>query len=83
MAGLFVDPQSLAMQTYRQWQNTDPAHAAIIYQIASQPQAVWLYGDGNGMTAAEQTSHHVCPHFSEANHCKFHDLFNSFLRFCY
>ena len=28
MAGLFVDPQSLAMQAYRQWQNTDPAHAA-------------------------------------------------------
>jgi len=54
MAGLFVDPRSEAMQAYRQWQMSDPARAEIIGQIALQPQAVWLYGDGSGMTAAEQ-----------------------------
>lgn len=54
MVGLFVDPRSEAMQAYRQWQTTDPAHAEIIGQIALQPQAVWLYGDGSGMLAAEQ-----------------------------
>jgi endoglucanase len=42
------------MQAWRQWQTTDAAHAALIGQIASQSQAVWLYGDGSGMTAAEQ-----------------------------
>jgi len=59
MAGLFVDPQSLAMQAYRQLQNTDPAHAAIINQIASQPQAVWLYGDGTGMATVEQATYNA------------------------
>lgn len=59
MAGLFVDPQSEAMQAYTRLQSTDPAHAALIYQIASQPQAVWLYGDGNGMTVAEQAAHNA------------------------
>ena len=59
MTGLFVDPQSQAMQAYRRWQTTDPAHAAIINQIASQPQAVWLYGDGTGMTTAEQATYNA------------------------
>jgi endoglucanase len=56
MAGLFVDPRSQAMQAYQQLQGTDPAHAALIYQIASQPQAVWLYGDGDGMMVVEQAT---------------------------
>jgi endoglucanase len=59
MAGLFVDPRSAAMQAYNQLQSTNPAQAALIYQIASQPQAVWLYGDGSGMTAAEQATYNA------------------------
>jgi endoglucanase len=59
MAGLFVDPQSLAMQAYRQLQSSDPGHAAVIGEIALQPQAVWLYGDGNGMTVAEQATYNA------------------------
>jgi endoglucanase len=54
MAGMFVDPTSDAMQAYQRLQGTDPGRAALIYQIASQPQAVWLYGDGNGLTRAQQ-----------------------------
>jgi endoglucanase len=59
MAGLFVDPESLAMQAYRRLQTTDPAQAALINQIASQPQAVWLYGDGNGLTTAERATYNA------------------------
>jgi hypothetical protein len=53
---LFVDPQSQAMQAYQRLQTADPARAALIYQIASQSQAIWLYGDGSGMTVAEQAT---------------------------
>jgi endoglucanase len=59
MAGLFVDPQSQAMQAYRRLENADPARAALINQIAAQPQAVWLYGDGTGMTTAEQATYNA------------------------
>ena len=59
MASLFVDPQSEAMQAYNQLQSSDPATAQIINQIASQPQAVWLYGDGNSLTAAEQATYNA------------------------
>src|SRR5580765_2932630 len=57
MAGLFVDPESLAQQAYRRLQNSDPARAALIEEIASQPQAVWLYGDGAGFTEAQHATY--------------------------
>lgn len=59
MAGLFVDPQSEAMQAYNRLQSIDPARAALIYQIASQPQAVWLYGDGLGLEVVEQATYNA------------------------
>lgn len=49
---LFVDPTSLAMQAYGALRATDPAKAALIAEIAFQPQGVWLLDDG--ATAAAQ-----------------------------
>lgn len=41
-AKLFVDPQSLAMLRANALRETDPAKAALIDKIASQPQGLWM-----------------------------------------
>ncbi len=41
-AKLFVDPESLAMLQANNLRRTDPAKAAILDKIASQPQGLWM-----------------------------------------
>jgi endoglucanase len=48
---LFVDPTSEAMQAYSGLYATDPTTAALIAEIAFQPQGVWLLDDGATVTA--------------------------------
>lgn len=39
---LWVDPESLAMQTARSLRNTDPEKAKLLDKIAQQPQGLWV-----------------------------------------
>jgi Glycosyl hydrolases family 6 len=54
MAGtrLFVDPNSEAMNAYRGLYASNPARAALVAEIAFEPQGVWLLDDGATVVAS-------------------------------